>query len=131
MGSIAFTAPDSAGFMKGATLTLGAIDSAGLRTAGSGAGAATSLYAGVTVPTPMSALKVGAAFDYLDVHNGGPATNPNNDSTWVAGLFSIFQATDKLSLNMRAEYFSSDGSGLYDKAPIRVISGRIHSHRPV
>ena len=25
-----------------------------------------------------------------------------------------FQATDKLSFNTRAEYFSSDGSGLYD-----------------
>ncbi|MGP8020587.1 MAG: outer membrane beta-barrel protein, partial [Limisphaerales bacterium] len=72
MGSIAFTAPDSAGFMKGATLTLGGIDSAGLGTAGSGAGAATSLYAGATIPTPVTALKVGAAFDYLDVHNSGP-----------------------------------------------------------
>ncbi len=84
-----FTAPDSAGFMKGATLTVGAIDSAGIRTAGSGAGAATSFYAGVTVPTPMSALKVGAAFDYLDLHNGGLAANPNDDSTWNIGLYQL------------------------------------------
>ena len=50
---------------------------------------ATSLYAGVTVPTPMSALKVGAAFDYLDVHNGGTAANPSDDSTWVGGLYAF------------------------------------------
>ncbi|HUA37752.1 MAG TPA: outer membrane beta-barrel protein [Candidatus Sulfopaludibacter sp.] len=114
MGDIQFTAPDSAGFMKGATFTLGAIDAAGLGGTGSGAGAATSLYAGATIPTPMSALKVGAAFDYLDNHNSHAAGNTQNDSTWVVGLYGNLQATDKLSFNLRGEYLSSDGSGLYD-----------------
>jgi hypothetical protein len=116
MGSIAFTAPDSAGFMKGATLTVGAIDAAGQGTTGSGAGAATSLYAGMTLPTPVTALKVGAAFDYLDLHNstGGAGGNASDDSTWIAGLYGNIQATDKLSLNVRGEYFQSHGSGLYD-----------------
>lgn len=116
MGSIVFTAPDSAGFMKGATFTVGAIDAAGLGTAGSGAGAATSLYVGATIPTPVTALKVGAAFDYLDVHNNHAVGNTQDDSTWVAGLFASIQATDKLSFNTRAEYLSSDGSGLYNNA---------------
>ena len=113
MGDIQLTAPDSAGFLKGATLTVGAIDSAGLGTVGSGAGAATSLYAGATLPTPVTALKVGAAFDYLDIHNSS-AANSSDDSTWVIGLFGSLQATDKLSFNLRAEYLNSDGSGLYD-----------------
>lgn len=115
MGSIAFTAPDSAGFMKGATATFGVIN--GVNSAeGSGTGipSMTSWYMGLTLPTPVSALKVGAAFDYLDLHNGGNAANPSDDSTWVAGLYGSFQATDKLSLNMRAEYLSSNGNGLYD-----------------
>jgi hypothetical protein len=114
MGDIQFTAPDSAGFMKGATLTVGAIDAAGQAAVGGGAGAATSLYVGASIPTPVSALKFGAAFDYLDLHNSKAAGNTSDDSTWVAGLYSTYQATDKLSFNLRAEYLSSDGNGLYD-----------------
>jgi hypothetical protein len=117
MGSIAFTAPDSAGFMKGATLTMGVIN--GVSSAeGSATGipSLTSFYTGVTIPTPVSALKVGAAFDFLDVHNGGTAANSSDDSTWVAGLYASIQATDKLSFNSRVEYLSSAGSGLYDNA---------------
>jgi hypothetical protein len=107
MGDIQFTAPDSAGFMKGATFTLGGIDSAGHR----GTPGSTSLYAGMTVPTPVTALKVGAAFDYLDIHNGGnTAGNPGNNSVWVMGLYGNYQATDKLSFNLRGEYFDSDGA---------------------
>jgi len=115
MGDIQFTAPDSAGFMKGATFTLGAIDAAGLGGGvGSGAGAATSLYAGATIPTPMSALKVGFAFDYLDLHNGGVPGNSSDDSTWNIALYTSIQATDKLSFNLRAEYLNMQGNGLYD-----------------
>ena len=112
MGSLAFTAPDSAGFMKGATFTVGAVNATDSLV--QGAGSKTSLYAGATLPTPVTALKVGAAFDYLDLHNGGVAGNPQDDSTWVAGLYANIQATDKLSLNVRAEYLQSHGSGLYD-----------------
>jgi putative OmpL-like beta-barrel porin-2 len=111
MGDIQFTAPDSAGFMKGATLTVGAIDTAGNGTTGPGA---TSLYAGMTLPTPVTALKLGWAFDYLDIHNGGAPGNSSDDSEWVVGVYGSFQATDKLSLNIRGEYLSSNGSGLYD-----------------
>ncbi len=114
MGSIAFTAPDSAGFMKGATLNLGVIDAAGFGGTFSGAGNTTSWYMGATLPTPVTALKVGAAFDYLDIHNGGTAANSTDDSTWNIGLFASFQATDKLSFNTRAEYLSSQGNGLYN-----------------
>jgi hypothetical protein len=93
--------------MKGATFTLGGIDSAGHR----GTPGSTSLYAGMTVPTPVTALKVGAAFDYLDIHNGGnTAGNPGNNSVWVMGLYGNYQATDKLSFNLRGEYFDSDGA---------------------
>jgi hypothetical protein len=112
MGSIAFTAPDSAGFMKGATLTVGVVN--GIDSLANGAGSMTSFYTGLTVPTPVSALKVGAAFDFFDLHNGGVPGNSSDDSTWVIGLYSSLQATDKLSFNMRAEYLSSNGSGLYD-----------------
>lgn len=117
LGAVSFTAPDSAGFMQGATLNFGVIDSAGLD---GGLPGYTILHADATLPTPVKAVKVGAAFDYDDVHNGGPG-NSSNDSTWIAGLYSSFQATDKLSLNLRAEYLSDSGSVaagpfLYDNA---------------
>jgi hypothetical protein len=125
LGSIALTAPDSWGWVKGAVLTLGIVDSldghaaAVAGTAGSqllvapytytpatpGTAAVspvTSYYAGVTLPTPWSALKAGAAFDYKDIHTGG--------SAWVAGLYTTYQATDKLSLNARAEYLDDNGA---------------------
>jgi len=106
MGDLQFTAPDSAGFMSGATLTVAVIDAANY---------ATWFYAGATLPTPAKALKVGAAFDYVDLHNGASGTaNPANDSAWNIALYSSFQATDKLSLNLRAEYLSGEGDGLYD-----------------
>ena len=72
--AIAFTAPDSFGWAKGATLNLGAllnIDSGGQY----------NYYAGLTLPTPITALKVGASFDLVSVNNTiGGGVNPNNDS---------------------------------------------------
>jgi len=101
--AIAFTAPDSFGWAKGATFNLGAllnIDKGGQY----------NYYAGLTVPTPMSALKVGAAFDLVSVNNSvGFGVNPKNDSGWVFGAYSSFQATDKLALNFRGEYFDLEG----------------------
>jgi hypothetical protein len=99
MGSIVLTAPDSFGAMKGATLSLGAINS--VDSAVSGAGTRSSYYAGVTLPTPSSALKLGAAFDYLNFSNNGGGNH--DDSIWVAGLYTTIQPTDKLSFNFRGE----------------------------
>jgi hypothetical protein len=113
MGDFQFTAPDSAGFAKGATFTFGWIDAAGdVRSPGS-----TSWYAGMTLPTPVTALKVGAAFDWLDLHNANNngvagSGGASDDSTWVAGLYTTIQATDKLSFNLRGEYVSDNGAGV-------------------
>ena len=106
MGDVQFTAPDSAGFMKGATVTFAAIDSAGTGTAPG----STSLYWGMSLPTPVTALKLGACFDYLDIHND-TAANKSNDSVWNIALYSSFQATDKLSFNFRAEYLDAEDLG--------------------
>ena len=103
--AVAFTAPDSFGWAKGATLNLGTllnIDKGGQD----------NWYAGLTVPTPITALKVGAAFDYVSANNAG-ANNYYNDSGWVAGLYATVQATDKLSFNLRGEYFDLAGTDSY------------------
>jgi len=109
LGAIALTAPDSFGWAKGATLNVGVIDAAGLWGGDDeGAPGTTSFYAGVTVPTPLTALKVGAAFDYLDVHNGYSfAHAPGNSSVWVAGAYATYQLNDKTSINLRGEYLAN------------------------
>ncbi len=109
MGSIAFTAPDSWGWAKGATLNLGAINSDIGSASSTGAGR-TWLYAGATIPTPATALKVGWAFDYVDSHNGNKL-NPADDNVWVAGVYANFQANEKLSFNARGEYIDGTGGG--------------------
>jgi hypothetical protein len=106
--SIAFTAPDSFGWAKGATLNLGAllnIDKGGQY----------NYYAGLTVPTPISALTVGASFDLVAVNNAGVnatdlALNSKNDSGWVIGTYASIKATDKLSFNLRGEYYDLEGA---------------------
>jgi hypothetical protein len=104
MGDVQFTAPDSAGWAKGATMTMAIIDSAGQGAADPGS---TSFYAGMTLPTPVSMLKIGSCFDYLDIHNGHITGNNGNDSVWNIAFYSTIQATDKLSFNLRAEYLSA------------------------
>jgi hypothetical protein len=95
--AVAFTAPDSFGFAKGATLNLAALlnlDAQGQD----------NYYAGLTLPTPISALSVGASFDLVSVANSSPA-NSKNDSGWVGGVYASVKATDKLTFNLRGEYF--------------------------
>src|ERR1017187_130113 len=108
LGSIVLTAPDSFGPMKGATLSFGAINS--VDSARYAAGTTSSYYAGVTLPTPSSALKLGAAFDYLNFSNNGGANH--DDSIWVAGLYTTISPTDKLSFNFRGELVDATQIGV-------------------
>jgi hypothetical protein len=108
LGSIVLTAPDSFGPMKGATLSFGAINS--VDSARYAAGTRSSYYAGVTLPTPSSALKLGAAFDYLNFSNNGGANH--DDSIWVAGLYTTISPTDKLSFNFRGELVDATQIGV-------------------
>jgi len=104
MGALSLTAPDSWGWIKGGTLYLGAIN-----TPSSTGTGATSFYGGATIPTPMNNLKFGASFDYLDQHNKDFGAL-HNDSIWDAALYASFQATEKLSLNLRGEYLDNSGA---------------------
>jgi hypothetical protein len=63
----------------------------------------TSYYAGGTVNTPVTGLKAGFAFDYLDVHDA-------KGETWAVGGYLAFQATEKLSFYGRAEYVRDRGT---------------------
>jgi hypothetical protein len=114
MGSVSLTAPDSLGFFKGATLSAGVIHNLNSYNVTSGTvtdpGPTTSLYAGVTLPTPVTQLKVGGSFDYLfedKVEAGVPAEGAD---IWDIAGYATFQATDKLSFNLRAEYLDDQSA---------------------
>jgi len=99
VGALNLTAPDSWGFLKGGTASFGMngnFDNGGKQ----------NYYAGVTIPTPCSKLKFGAAVDFVSLNNKHHSGGLNGDSGEVFGLYSTFAATDKLSFSARAEYFN-------------------------
>ena len=107
-GSIALTAPDSWGFLKGGTLNVGTL--LNLEKGGQN-----NFYAGVTVPTWCSCTKLGASFDLVSAANSNPnedtfGNNPHNDSGWDVALYGSYQATDKLSFALRGEYYDLTGA---------------------
>lgn len=100
LGSIAFTIPEDAGFLAGSTVYGGFVD---------GFGSATedqlNLYAGITLNTPVTGVKVGVALDYVDDLVVSPVIQA--DARTYGGYVS-FQATEKMSIHGRAEYADID-----------------------
>jgi hypothetical protein len=112
MGSLAFTAPESLGFLQGSTLYVGVINGfdAGSGPA-SGATATesddrTHWYVGGTVATPVTGLKLGASVDYTSL-DADAAPNDNAYAGAYAAYLS-FAASEKLSLHARGEYADTD-----------------------
>ncbi len=103
MGSAAFTAPDSWGFLSGSTLYAGVVNGFSGRVIGvNDAGipqysSQVNVYAGVTVATPVTGLRFGGAFDFLQVRR-------KEAETWAIGGYVSYQATEKLSFHGRIEY---------------------------
>ncbi len=100
MGSVALTAPESMGFLQGSTLYAGVVN--GFHSFNGGNQA--NYYLGATLATPVKGVKVGAAFDYRDLHQDIGATTFDS-SDWAASLYASFAATEKLSFHARGEYF--------------------------
>jgi hypothetical protein len=103
LGSVAVTAPESAGFMKGATLYGGVVDS-GIQSGPD----VLNLYGGLTMPTPMTGLLFGLAYDYRGNSEDGAyrATYAN-----AFGGYISWQISEKLKLNARGEYVNgTDGT---------------------
>lgn len=101
LGSVALTAPSDWGWAAGSSLYLGIVSGFNNARTIAGAGDETHYYAGLTLATPVTGLKVGFAFDFQDARNtaaGAPG------DVWVLGGYVSYQATEKLSLHGRAEY---------------------------
>jgi hypothetical protein len=108
MGSIAITAPDSMGFLSGSTFYTGIENGYNNSVLGSGQGMPQlNFYAGATIATPVTGLRLGAAFDllYLDAPVEGEQVRAD---IWALAGYASLQATEKLSFHGRVEYV--DGS---------------------
>lgn len=124
MVSAALTAPESWGWAAGSTLYAGFIDGFSAASPGNANGKMTSLYAGATVATPVTGLRFGAAFDYLD--SGGNDGAAVGNDIWVAGIYASYQATEKLSLHARGELATrQNGLGGKENAQMWGFTGTV------
>jgi Putative beta-barrel porin-2, OmpL-like. bbp2 len=116
LGSITLTAPDGLGFLSGSTLSGGIVngDNALLpsTTLGVNGITETSFYAGATLKTPVKWLSVGLAFDYeclgpnrVQTVAGIPVVN-SSGYQMASAAYLLVQPTEKLSLNVRADYLN-------------------------
>jgi hypothetical protein len=123
MGSVAMTAPSSWGWAAGSTMYAGVVygfnnaatsDGDG-EVAGFAAGDQLNGYFGATLNTPIKALTVGAAFDYVQNLGGGSSDDGynNHNDVYVVGLYATYKATDKLSLSARGEYLHVENISAY------------------
>lgn len=114
MGAITVTAPDSLGFLKGSTLTAGVINHAGAGGVGSAA-KRVNYYVGASLNTPIEALKLGAAYDYVGTTTSGIVFGGYANAT---SLYTSYALTEKVKVNTRAEYASGTsgaaaGTGIF------------------
>jgi Putative beta-barrel porin-2, OmpL-like. bbp2 len=124
MGGVTLTAPDSFGWAKGGTASFDIINTSGSVAGGNASpnnngNGATTYYAGVTLPTPIAALKFGASFDYLNARDV-------SGNAWDGALYGTYQFNDKLSLNLRAEYYNGaplNAAGAYSQNPVGIPLG--------
>ncbi len=123
MGQLAFTAPESWGFLKGATLATTVVS--GLNNASGDGGSSLSTghitcwQIGGTMPTPVTGLSVGASYDYMDGPNlpFAPGVDTRSKYANAATLYVMYQATEKLKLNARGEYTSASSGFWYAPTP--------------
>lgn len=105
LGSVALTAPESMGFLKGATLYGGIMDM-GIADDPWGNKDMLNFYGGATIPLGTTKLALGAAYDYR--------ANGLFDGSYenaVSGYLT-YQVTEKLKLNGRGEYATGSATPL-------------------
>jgi hypothetical protein len=112
LGALSLTAPTNWGSASGSSLYIGYISGFDGALNGGAGSTSQNFYAGSTINTPMSELKVGASYDYFLARQaylaptyGAPLANLQQSWANAIDIYSTYQATDKLSFNSRGEYF--------------------------
>ncbi len=105
------TAPDSWGWLKGATV------SGGYTTGPNAVGPehVDQLYAGGTMPLPVTGLSLGVAYDYTSSINQFIAGGADVEGGYAnaTALYILWQATSKLKVNTRLDYTSATRGWYY------------------
>ena len=137
MGAVALTAPTSWGWIGGSTFSFGVVNGFNDGAAEFGGANQANVYAGLTMNTPVTALKLGASMDFVQVHDAKNVfANPNQDdidftgdgTIWDGALYATFQATEKLSFSARGEFLDDSADLVVDtsefgKARAKIWSG--------
>jgi hypothetical protein len=122
VADVTYTAPASFGWAAGSSafagVLYGYVNDASLVGAGAPSNAHSgysdnnqvNYYAGLTLNTPWKQVTGGLAFDYVRNFDGGYESGGAilDVDQVVLGAYGTFKATDKLSLNARAEYLEAD-----------------------
>jgi len=113
MGAFAITAPESMGFASGSTLYAGVVNGFNNSVLNSGLGVPTlNAYVGGTLATPVQGLRLGVAWDLLNVdtepHSGPFANTKLKADIWTLAGYASYQLTEKLSVHGRFEYATGD-----------------------
>jgi len=101
MAAVALTAPKDWGWVAGSTAYACVINGFSSSTVG---GNQTSFYTGATLNTPLKELKVGGSYDFVDVGKQADVGINAPEYVWVIGTYATYQATEKLSVNVRGEF---------------------------
>lgn len=109
MAGFSLTAPDDWGFLKGATLTAGAVDNTTAANFAGGNSDELNYYVGGALPLPIEGWSVGAAWDYRGASESFSGSNDSYYANAVA-LYLSAKATDKLQVNLRADYATATGA---------------------
>jgi len=104
MGSLTYTAPTSWGWAAGSSLYAGIVY--GYAGGAYMDGNQVNYYGGATLNTPWKQVTTGFAFDFAQNLGGGSESGNYYQTTdvLVLGFYGTYKATDKLSINGRAEY---------------------------
>ena len=132
MAAVALTAPSSWGWVGGSTLSAGIVNGFNSGAGEFGGGGQANFYLGTTLNTPVSALKLGASLDYLTVRdaaqtfaNGGDTDFKGDGTAWAGALYASFQATEKLSLNLRGEFLDDSADLAADASELGMARAKI------
>jgi len=102
------TAPDSWGFMKGASLSAGYTTGPNVNNNEH----VDQWYVGGTMPLPVTGLSLGIAYDYTgDI--GGYLGASSGGYANATALYIMYQATEKLKINTRLDYTSATQGWYY------------------
>ena len=108
LAMLTLTAPESWGWMKGASLSAG-------YTGGPNAANNEHVdqwYVGGTLPLPVTGLSLGVAYDYTG-DTGGYLGLSSGGYANATALYIMYQATEKLKINTRLDYTSATQGWYY------------------